>query len=130
MSMRRSIVQTDKAPKAIGAYSQGVCYQGIFYFSGQIGLCPRDGTLKDGFAAQLQQVLDNIDALLTSQNLARDHVIKTTIFLTDLSNFSHVNAAYKTFFSEPYPARSCVEVSALPKDAFIEVEVIATGPEH
>ncbi len=125
MSFEKKIIETNKAPAAVGTYSQGVEYQGIFYFSGQIGLNPETMEMKTTFGEQLRQILNNIDGLLESQNLTRENIIKTTIFLTDLSYFPEVNAAYESFFKAPYPARSCVEVSALPKDGLVEIEVIA-----
>lgn len=124
--MEKNIIQTDKAPEAVGTYSQGVEFNGVYYFSGQIGLDPKTMTLKESFEQQTQQILKNIDGLLESQNLTRENIIKTTIFLTDLSRFSAVNEAYVEFFTEPYPARSCVQVPALPKGADIEIEVIAS----
>lgn len=123
--MERKIIQTDKAPEAVGTYSQGVYVNGTYYFSGQIGLDPKTMELAQGFEAQLNQILKNIDGLLESQDLKREHIIKTTIFVTDLKNFPLVNAAYEQYFSKPYPARSCVEVPALPKGAIVEIEVIA-----
>ena len=121
----KKIIKTDLAPAAVGTYSQGVEYNGVFYFSGQIGIDPKTQVLVDGFSAQLNQVMKNIDGLLKSQNLERSNIIKTSIFLTDLNNFTAVNAAYVEFFKEPYPARSTVEVSALPKGALVEIEVVA-----
>ncbi len=121
----RKIIKTDKAPAAVGTYSQGVSLNGTYYFSGQIGLDPANGSLKEGFEAQLQQVLDNIDGLLAACDLTRAHILKTTIFMTDLAQFAKVNQAYEKFFAQPYPARSCVQVPALPKGALIEIEVIA-----
>jgi 2-iminobutanoate/2-iminopropanoate deaminase len=123
--LNKKIIKTDLAPAAVGTYSQGVEYGGVFYFSGQIGLDPKTGVLAEGFSAQLNQVMKNIDGLLKSQDLDRSHIIKTSIFLTDLNNFGEVNLAYIDFFSEPYPARSTVQVSALPKGAVVEIEVIA-----
>ena len=123
--MSKIIVDTHKAPAAIGTYSQGVGVNGTFYFSGQIGLNPKSGEMADGFKAQMQQILDNIDGLLESQDLKRDNIVKTSIFVTDLGNFGLVNEGYLSFFQKPYPARSTVEVSKLPKDALVEIEVIA-----
>lgn len=119
------IVSTEKAPAAVGTYSQGVELQGVFYFSGQIGLDPANGELKKTFDEQLEQILKNVDGLLESQDLKRTNIFKTTIFMTDLAEFSKVNAAYEKYFEKPYPARSCVQVSALPKGAVIEIEVMA-----
>lgn len=125
MSFQRNIVKTDKAPAAVGTYSQGVEYNGVYYFSGQIGMDPANGKLVEGFEAQTKQIMENIDGLLESCNLTREHIIKTSIFVTDLANFGAVNEAYIEYFKEPYPARSCVEVPALPKGALVEIEVIA-----
>lgn len=125
MGFKKNIIQTDLAPAAVGTYSQGVEHQGVYYFSGQIGIDPKTGELKEGFGAQVKQIMKNIDGLLESCNISREHIIKTSIFVTDLGNFSLVNEAYVEFFSEPYPARSCVEVPNLPKGAVVEIEVIA-----
>ena len=121
----KKITSTELAPAAVGTYSQGVTFRGVCYFSGQIGLDPKSGQLEQTFEKQLDRVLSNIDGLLSANKLTRQHILKTTIFLTDLGNFSKVNQAYEKFFSKPYPARSTVEVSKLPKDALIEIEVIA-----
>lgn len=120
------IISTDLAPAAVGTYSQGVLNNGTYYFSGQIGLIPTNGEMAEGFDNQLAQVLSNIDGLLKSQDLTRKNIIKTTIFLTDLQDFPKVNKAYEEYFEAPYPARSCVEVSALPKGALVEIEVLAS----
>lgn len=120
------IISTDNAPAVVGAYSQGVCANGVYYFSGMLGLDPGTMELQEGFEGQLNQIMSNIDALLDGSSLKRENVIKTTVFLTDLKDFPHVNQAYEAFFTKPYPARSCVEVSALPKGAVVEIEVMAT----
>ena len=119
------IINTENAPKAIGAYSQGVEVGGMYYFSGQTGLDPTTMEMGTDFQGQLDQIMNNIDALLKAEDLNRKNVVKTTIFLKDLADFSAVNAAYESYFEQPYPARSCVEVSRLPKDALVEIEVIA-----
>lgn len=123
--MSKSIIKTDLAPGAVGTYSQGVELNGTYFFSGQIGIDPKSSELVEGFEAQTEQIMKNIDGLLQSCDLKRENIIKTSIFLTDLGNFSKVNDAYVKYFTEPYPARSCVEVSALPKGALVEIEVIA-----
>ena len=123
--MKKIIVDTYLAPAAVGTYSQGVAHNGVYYFSGQIGLDPNTQTLAEGFSNQLKHVMANIYGLLKSQDLSRENIIKTTIFLTDLKNFTEVNRTYQEFFTAPYPARSTVQVSALPKDALVEIEVIA-----
>lgn len=125
MTFKKEIISTDKAPAAVGTYSQGVKHQGVYYFSGQIGLKPETMEMAEGFQGQLDQILKNIDGVLESQNLTRENIIKTTIFVTDLANFSMVNQAYEKYFTSPYPARSCVEVPALPKGAVVEIEVLA-----
>ena len=121
----KEIISTSKAPEAVGTYSQGVKFNGVYYFSGQIGINPETGVMSDDFDNQLTQVMKNIDGLLESQNLTREDIIKTTIFLQDLGDFGKVNEAYIEFFSKPYPARSCVQAAKLPKDALVEIEVIA-----
>ena len=124
--MKKNIIKTDKAPAAVGTYSQGVEVGGIYYFSGQIGLNPATMQMAEGFEAQLEQILDNMDGLLESQSLTRENIVKTTIFLTDLKQFGLVNTAYEEYFKSSYPARSCVEVPALPKGALVEIELIAS----
>jgi len=121
----KEIISTSKAPAAVGTYSQGVKFNGVYYFSGQIGINPETGVMSSSFDEQLSQVMKNIDGLLESQNLTREDIIKTTIFLQDLGDFGKVNEAYVNYFTEPYPARSCVQAAKLPKDALVEIEVIA-----
>lgn len=121
----KKIISTPLAPKAIGPYSQGVLVGSTYYFSGQLGIDPNTMELKKTFDEQLNQILINIDGLLESENLTRGNVVKTTIFLKNLDDFVVLNEIYKQFFTNNYPARSCVEVSRLPKDALVEIEVIA-----
>lgn len=123
--MQKNIIATDLAPAAVGTYSQGVEYNGVYYFSGQIGINPQTSEMSGDFQEQLDQIMKNIDGLLQHCKITREHILKTTIFLTDLGQFSKVNDAYIKYFKEPYPARSCVEVPALPKGALVEIEVIA-----
>ncbi len=125
MGFKKNIISTDLAPAAVGTYSQGVEHNGTYFFSGQIGLDAKTGEMAEGFEAQVAQIMKNIDGLLEACSITREHIIKTSIFVTDLGNFSKVNEAYIAYFSEPYPARSCVEVPALPKGALVEIEVIA-----
>jgi 2-iminobutanoate/2-iminopropanoate deaminase len=125
MSFKKNIISTDLAPAAVGTYSQGVEHGGVFYFSGQIGIDPKTSELQDGFQNQMDQILKNIDGLLESCSITREHIIKTSIFVTDLGNFNIVNDAYVEYFSVPYPARSCIEVPNLPKGSVVEIEVIA-----
>lgn len=125
MAFKKSIVTTEKAPAAVGTYSQGAIHNGVYYFSGQIGLDAKSGEMASGFDGQLENIMKNIDGLLLSQDLTRENIIKTTVFMTDLAQFGKVNEAYTKFFTAPYPARSTVQVSALPKGAVVEIEVVA-----
>lgn len=121
----KNIVKTDKAPGAIGPYSQGVNIGDMFFFSGQIPLHPETGEMPTGIQAQTKQSLENVKGLLESQGLGFENVIKTTVFLDNMDDFAAMNEIYATYFVEPYPARSAVAVATLPKGALIEVEVIA-----
>jgi len=120
----KKVVTTNTAPCAIGPYSQGVQIGDIFFFSGQIPLHPKTGEMPEGIEAQTKQALENVKALLKSQNLGFENVVKTTLFLDSMEDFTTVNNIYATYFVEPYPARSAVEVTKLPRGALIEVEVI------
>ena len=121
----KEIIKTDLAPKAVGTYSQGVKFNDVYYFSGQIGINPTSNLMSDSFDDQLEQIMKNIDGLLESQNLNRTNILKTTIFLQDLNDFDKVNQVYIDYFQAPYPARSCVQAAKLPKGALVEIEVIA-----
>lgn len=121
----KNVVKTNKAPGAIGPYSQGINVNDMFFFSGQIPLHPETGEMPEGIEAQAMQALENVKGLLESQGLDFSNVIKTTVFLDNMDHFGIVNEIYATYFVEPYPARSAVEVAKLPKGALIEVEVIA-----
>lgn len=124
----KKTLSTDKAPAAIGPYSQGVLAEGLYFFSGQIPLHPVTGELVgETIEEQTEQVFQNIAGLLDSQGLTFAQVIKTTVFIRNMADFPAVNAIYGRYFTQPFPARSCVEVSALPKGALIEVEVIAAS---
>lgn len=125
MGYNKVIINTDKAPAAVGTYSQGTFHNGVYYFSGQIGLDAKTGEMAANFDAQLENIMKNIDGLLQSQDLTRENIIKTTVFMTDLAQFGKVNEAYTKFFKAPYPARSTVQVAALPKGAVVEIEVVA-----
>ena len=122
----KKIISTSGAPAAIGPYSQAVRCRGFIFCSGQIPLDPQSGQIvSDDVAAQTRRVLDNVTGVLRAEGLALDDVLKTTIFLTDLANFQVVNEIYGSYFHTEPPARSTVQVSALPKGAKIEIEVIA-----
>ncbi len=124
--MPKEILATDRAPKAIGPYSQGVKAGGFFFFSGQIPLDPASGLMGgEGIAEQTEQVMENISAVLESAGLGFPDVVKTTIFLTNLADFAVVNEIYGRRFPADPPARSTVEVKGLPRGAKVEIEVIA-----
>lgn len=127
--MKKTIVATNKAPAAIGPYSQGVNVGGSLFLSGQIPLVPETGELVvGGIEEQIRRVMDNIQAILESQGLKMDNVVKTTIFMTDLSQFGVVNEIYGSYFPSDPPARSTIQVAALPKGAMVEVEsIVAVG---
>lgn len=119
-------IKTDKAPKAIGPYSQGID-TGVFIFSsGQIPINPSSGEVAgENIEEQTRQVLDNLKNVLLTGGSDLSKVIKTTVFIKDMNHFSKVNEIYAQYFSEPYPARSCIEVSRLPRDVLIEIEAVA-----
>lgn len=119
------VVKTDKAPGAIGPYSQGIDIGNMIFFSGQIPLDPETGVMLEGIEAQTRRALDNVKGLLESQGLTFKNVVKTTVFLDNIDDFTTMNGIYAEYFEEPYPARSAVEVAKLPKGALVEVEVIA-----
>jgi len=122
----KKIISTPDAPAAIGPYSQAIRSGNFIFCSGQIPLDPKSGEMvADDIGAQTRRVLDNISGLLKAEGLSLGDVLKTTIFLTDLGNFQIVNEIYGSYFNNQPPARSTVQVSALPKGAKIEIEVIA-----
>ena len=118
-------IKTNNAPSAIGPYSQAIAANNMVFTSGQIPVNPLTGEISEGIEAQANQVFTNIKNLLEASGTSIDKVVKTTVFISDMNNFAQVNKIYETYFTAPYPARSCVEVSRLPKDVLIEVEVIA-----
>lgn len=126
--MSKKQIQTNKAPAAIGPYSQAIQAGELIFFSGQIPLDPATGTLVDGgIVEQTRQVMANMSAMLEASGRDFDDVVKATIYLTDLADFATVNELYGEFFGDIPPARACVEVSALPKGALVEIEWIATA---
>ncbi len=118
-------IKTELAPKAIGPYSQAVEIDGFLFTAGQIGIDPDTGELKSSVEEQAEQALKNLMAVLKAAGYTADDVVKTTIFLAKIDDFPGVNEIYSKFFSEPYPARSTVAVAALPKNALVEIELIA-----
>lgn len=125
MKKQRSIISTDKAPAAIGPYSQAVKIGDTVYLSGQIALDPTTKELIAGdVVAQATQVFKNLQAVAEAAGGSLDDAVKVNISMTDLNDFARVNEVMKTFFREPYPARACVQVAALPRGAQVEIEVI------
>ncbi|MGM0890546.1 MAG: RidA family protein [Bacillota bacterium] len=121
-----NVIFTEKAPKAIGPYSQGIKTGGFFFLSGQIPVDPETNeVVENNITVQTNQVMKNIKAILESEDLSVGNIVKTTIFLSDMNQFSLVNEEYGKHLGEHRPARSTVEISRLPKDVLIEIEVIA-----
>ncbi|EKU92918.1 Enamine/imine deaminase [Alloiococcus otitis] len=118
-------IKTDQAPAALGPYSQGIQTGNLVYLSGQLGLDPKTGDLKEGLEAQTHQAFANIKALLESQGLTFGNVVKVLVLLADIKDFGPVNDIYTDYFQEPYPARSAFAVKDLPKGGLVEIEVIA-----
>ena len=122
----KKAIATDKAPAAIGPYSQGIQAGGLTITSGQLPIDPATGAFAEGgIAGQTRQSLENVKAVLAAAGYTMDDVIKTTVFLKDMTDFAAMNEVYATFFSATPPARSAVEVARLPKDALLEIEAIA-----
>lgn len=121
----KKIISTTNAPQAVGPYSQAVVLNDTLYTSGQIGLDPQTGILKEGLEAQVCQVMENLNSLLKEVDMNFSDVVKTTVFITSMDDFATINQIYAKYFGQNPPARSCVEVSALPKNALIEIEMIA-----
>ncbi len=122
----KKVISTDLAPAAIGPYAQAVAIDGLVITSGQLPINPTTGAFPEGIAEQTKQSLENVKAILAEAGVGMDRIIKTTVFLSDMNNFGAMNEVYATFFGEgSYPARSAVEVARLPKDALVEIEVIA-----
>lgn len=119
------IIQTQNAPAAIGPYSQAIVAGGMLFTSGQLGIDPVTNALPDGIEAQTRQSLKNIRAILDEANLDITDVVKTVVFIKNMADFAAVNEIYAAFFGNHKPARSCVEVSQLPKGGLIEIEVVA-----
>lgn len=122
----KSVIATTNAPGAIGPYSQAIRVGSLLFVSGQLPIDPATGAFPENVSEQTRQSLTNAKAILEAAGSCMDKVVKTTVFLSDMNNFGAMNAVYGTFFTEgAYPARSAVEVARLPKDALVEIEVIA-----
>lgn len=121
----KEIVETKAAPGAIGPYSQATKLNGMVYTSGQLPVDPETGAMPEGADKQAEQSLKNLQAVVEAAGSSMDKVIKTTVFIKHMDDFARINEVYAKFFEAPYPARSCVEVARLPKDALVEIECIA-----
>lgn len=125
----KKVVATPHAPAAVGPYSQAITAAGWLFAAGQIPLEPETGAMIEGdAAAQTRRVLENVKAVLAAAGLTTADVVKTTVFLTDMNDFGAMNGVYEQYFSAPFPARSTIQVAALPKNANVEIEVIACQP--
>lgn len=118
-------VYTDKAPEAVGPYSQGTTLGNIVFTSGQIPIIAATGVIPDTIEEQARVALENLKAVVEAAGSSMNKVLKTTVFISDMNNFAAINAVYARYFDEPFPARSCVQVARLPKDVMIEIEAIA-----
>src|SRR2546428_9210738 len=124
MAMSRDAIQTSRAPAAIGPYSQAIRAGDTVYLSGQIGLDPATGNLRDGIEAQARQVFDNLRAVAEAAGGSLDNVVKISLLLADLADFTKVNEIMATYFMAPYPARATYQVAGLPKGARVEVDAV------
>ncbi len=121
----KKVISTDKAPAAIGPYSQAIEVNGMVYTSGVIPVNPATGEIPNGSVEQAKQAFTNLSNLLQAAGTDMDHVIKTTVFIKEMNDFAAINEVYATFFTKDFPSRSCVEVARLPKDVMLELEAIA-----
>ena len=122
----KNVISTDKAPAAIGPYSQAIEVNGMVYTSGIIPVDPATGNIPEGSKEQAKQALTNLSNLLQAAGTSMDNVIKTTVFIKEMNDFATINEVYATYFTGAFPSRSCVEVARLPKDVMLEIEAIAT----
>ena len=120
----QKVISTDKAPGAIGPYSQAIEVNGMVFTSGVIPVNPATGVIPKGVEAQATQAFTNLTNLVEASGAAMSQVVKTTVFIKEMNDFGKINEIYAKFFKEPYPSRSCVEVARLPKDVLLEVEAI------
>lgn len=121
----KDIINTNKAPQAIGAYSQAVKIDGLVFTSGQIPVSPETGEVEADIQAQAKQALENLQEVLKAAGASMEKVIKTTVFIKDMNDFASINEVYAQYFTDNYPARSCVQVAKLPMDVGVEIEAIA-----
>ena len=121
----KQVIKTNNAPDAIGPYSQGIIVNEMIYTSGQLPIDVKTGEMPRDISAQTKQSLENVKAILEEAGSSMANIVKATVFLSDMENFKAMNDVYQTFFEDDYPARSAFEVARLPKDALVEIEVIA-----
>lgn len=121
----RSVIVPEKAPKAVGPYSQGIQAGDFIFTSGQLPLNPETNQMPEGIEAQTKQSLDNLKAVVEAGGSSLDKVVKVTVFLKDLNDFAKMNEIYGTYFTKDAPARSCVQVARIPRDALVEIEAVA-----
>lgn len=121
----KRIVQTERAPQAIGPYSQAVEANGLLFISGQLGVDPQSGNLAEGVEAQARQSMKNIGSILEAAGVGFSNIVRTGIFLADMADFQKVNEIYATFFTDQYPARATIQVAGLPKNGAVEIEAVA-----
>lgn len=126
----KTTISTNNAPGAIGPYSQAVKIGDFLFVSGQLPINPKTNEMPKSVAEQTKQSLENVKAILEAAGSDLKHVVKTTVFLKDMNTFTQMNEVYQSYFTENYPARSAVEISRLPKDALVEIEVIAGVPNN
>lgn len=125
----KKIISTDKAPAAIGPYSQAIEVNGMIFTSGVIPVNPATGEIPEGIEAQADQAIGNLAALLKESGVSTDDVVKTTVFIKNMDDFGKINEVYSKYFTRDCPTRSCVEVARLPKDVLIEIDSIAVKPQ-
>lgn len=123
--MNKTVISTQGAPGAIGPYSQGIKIGNLVFTSGQLPIDVKTGNMPETIEEQTKQSLENVKAILEEAGSSMDKVIKTTVFLSDMNNFGKMNDVYATFFKGDYPSRSAIQVARLPKDALVEIEVVA-----
>jgi 2-iminobutanoate/2-iminopropanoate deaminase len=119
------IINSERAPKAVGPYSQAVVANGFIFCAGQIGIDPQRGDLLDGVENQTHQAIKNLQAVLEEAESSLEHIVKTTIFIQDMNDYAKINEIYGSYFNDHKPARATVEVARLPKDALVEIDAVA-----
>lgn len=122
----KQVIFTERAPKAIGPYSQAIQAQGLLFVSGQLPVNPADGSMPVDIKAQTRQSLENVKAIVEEAGFTLVDVVKTTVFVKDMNQFAEINEVYATYFTEQAPARACIEVARLPKDAGVEIEAVVS----